>query len=219
MPVIVFDYDGTLHETMRIYGPAFRKNYARLVSEGLMPEREIGDDEIAGWLGYTSSDMWNAFAPQLSEEEKAKCSRFIQDEMQRLIADGTACFYDGAAELLDGLKAEGYRLVLLTNSKTIYLEAHRRTFGLDKWFDKLCWAEKYGWQSKDRILSEILKEYPGPCVVIGDRFHDIDAARICGVPSIGCLYGYGAREEYASAAAIAECPGDLPALIRSIFEN
>ena len=62
---IVFDYDGTLHETIRIYAPAFRMNYRILVEQGLAAPREFTDDEIGRWLGYTAADMWNAFAPQL----------------------------------------------------------------------------------------------------------------------------------------------------------
>ena len=58
MKNLIFDYDGTLHETMRIYGPAFRKNYENLVSRGLAPAREFSDAEISGWLGFTA--VWLA---------------------------------------------------------------------------------------------------------------------------------------------------------------
>ena len=78
MKNLIFDYDGTLHETMRIYGPAFRKNYENLVSRGLAPAREFSDAEISGWLGFTAADMWNRFAPQLSDEEKADSATILK---------------------------------------------------------------------------------------------------------------------------------------------
>ena len=106
MKNLIFDYDGTLHETMRIYGPAFRKNYENLVSRGLAPAREFSDAEISRWLGFTAADMWNRFAPQLSDEEKAACSRRIQDEMARLIENGTAELYPGVTELMDRFREE-----------------------------------------------------------------------------------------------------------------
>ena len=31
---IIFDYDGTLHNSIKIYGPAFRKAYEYLIKEG-----------------------------------------------------------------------------------------------------------------------------------------------------------------------------------------
>ncbi|MEF9922302.1 MAG: HAD family hydrolase, partial [Anaerovoracaceae bacterium] len=88
MATLVFDYDGTLHECIKIYAPAFRKAYAHLVSCGLMPERIWKDDEISIWLGYSSKDMWNSFAPKLSQEQKMYCSQLIGDEMERLIESG-----------------------------------------------------------------------------------------------------------------------------------
>ena len=40
----------------------------------------------------------------------------------------------------------------------------------------------------------------------------------CGIPSVGCAYGYAAsQEEFASASCIAESPEDLPGIIRRIF--
>ena len=188
MKNLIFDYDGTLHETMRIYGPAFRKNYTNLVSRGLAPVREFSDAEISGWLGFTAADMWNRFAPQLSDEEKAACSRRIQEEMARLIEDGTAELYPGVPKLLD------------------------------RWFHGYYWSEGYGWKTKTEILKLLIREHPGPSVMIGDRILDMKCAADCGIPSVGCAYGYASSpEEFASAACIAESPEDLPGIIRRIL--
>ena len=215
---LIFDYDGTLHETMRIYGPAFRKNYENLVSRQLAPARGFSDDEISYWLGFTAADMWNRFAPQLSDTEKAACSRQIQEEMARLIEDGTAQLYPGVSEIMDGFRKEGFTLLLLSNCKTGYLERHRRRFDLDRWFHGYYWSEGFGWKTKTEILHILMKEHPGPSVMIGDRILDMKCASDCGIPSIGCAYGYPAsREEFASADYIAERPEDLPGFVRQIF--
>ena len=50
---VFFDYDGTLHDSMRLYGPAFRRVYAALVAEGWAEPRAFSDKEIASWLGYS----------------------------------------------------------------------------------------------------------------------------------------------------------------------
>ena len=36
---------------------------------------------------------------------------------------------------------------------------------------------------------------PGPYLVIGDRRQDLECARSCKSPFIGCLYGYGEKGE------------------------
>jgi phosphoglycolate phosphatase len=48
-------------------------------------------------------------------------------------------------------------------------------------------------------------------VVIGDRGVDIQAAKKCGMPSIGVTYGYGTKEELNAAGAdmVAETVGEL----------
>ena len=213
---IVFDYDGTLHETIRIYAPAFRMNYRILVEQGLAAPREFTDDEIGRWLGYTAADMWNAFAPQLSAEEKAACSTRIQNEMQRLTLNGTAQLYPGIPDIMDRLKAQGYGIWFLSNCKNGYLEAHRKRFGLDRWFDGYYWAEAENWATKTEILMKILHEHPGDAVMVGDRFIDIDAGNACGIPTIATAYGYGVPEEYKSASAIAETPSELFSCITRI---
>ena len=193
MKNIVFDYDGTLHETIRIYAPAFRMNYRILVERGLAAPREFTDDEIGSWLGYTAADMWNTFAPQLPAEEKAACSTRIQNEMQRLTLNGTAQLYPGIPDIMDRLKARGYGIWFLSNCKNGYLEAHRKRFGLDRWFDGYYWAEAENWAPKTVILKKI----------------DIDAGNACGIPTIATAYGYGTPEEYKSASAIAETPSGM----------
>lgn len=219
MENLVFDYDGTLHETMRIYGPAFRMNYKILVSKRLMPERSFTDEEISHWLGFSPIDMWNTFAPDLPEAEKAASSVRIQEEMGRLIENGTAELYAGVPELLTSLKKSGYRIFLLSNCKTIYLERHRKRFSLDRWFDGYYWSEGEHWIPKPEIMRKILTEHPGPSVMIGDRFLDLEAGTKNGLPTIGCSYGYGTPEEMRAATLVADSPQELPALIRRIFSE
>lgn len=49
-PTLIFDYDGTLHNTMIIYKSAFRRCFAWLVESGYTQEQEISAEKIAGWL-------------------------------------------------------------------------------------------------------------------------------------------------------------------------
>ena len=64
---VFFDYDGTLHDTMALYGPAFRAACAWLSKEGWLERRTYADADIACWLGWTTEEMWTTFAPHLPE--------------------------------------------------------------------------------------------------------------------------------------------------------
>ena len=52
--------------------------------------------------------------------------------------------------------------------------------------------------------------------MIGDRMHDVQAARANAVRSIGVLYGFGSEAELRNAGADEICPtvNELPAAIR-----
>ena len=54
---LLFDYDGTLHDTAHIYIPAFRLAYRTLVERGLAPSQDFTDEEIKSWLGYSPKEM------------------------------------------------------------------------------------------------------------------------------------------------------------------
>ena len=43
---IIFDYDGTIHDSTKIYSDAFRIVYQQMVKEGEAPWREFSDEEI-----------------------------------------------------------------------------------------------------------------------------------------------------------------------------
>lgn len=209
MATLVCDYDGTFHESIKIYAPAFRKAYAYLVEEKEALERAWTDAEISRWLGYNSKEMWKQFMPELNEEKKRQCSEMIGREMVRLVREKRAALYPKCREVWTALKEKGHTLIFLSNCKRGYMEAHRQMFLLDRYFEDFFCSEDYGFLPKYDIFEEIRKQYGGPYLVIGDRFQDMEVAVIHQLKSIGCAYGYGTAEELGSASAIADTCGDL----------
>ena len=49
--------------------------------------------------------------------------------------------------------------------------------------------------------------------MIGDRSHDVRAARMNGARSVGVLWGYGSHDELAGADAIVRTPAELAQLL------
>lgn len=199
---IVFDYDGTIHDTSAVYIEAFKKNYAQLVREGYAQKREFRDGEITKWLGCTASEMWNTFMPSLPDAMKKRCSERVRAYMAELISAGKSRLYDGVKETLGALKAEGRQLVVLSNCAVGYMENHRRVFGLDSLFDGYFCAETYSFRPKYEIFEYIKKEYGGEYCMVGDRHHDFDAGRKNCSLTIGCAYGFGNDEELKGADVV-----------------
>ena len=196
---LLFDYDGTLHETMKIYGPAFRLACANLAARGFLQPRDYTDAEISYWLGFSTPEMWRRFLPELPPPEKERSSRMVGGEMLRLVCAGQAALYPQAEETLTALRERGHTLLLLSNCRRAYLESHVQAFGLDRFFSACYCCEEFGDIPKYDIFPLIRAQRPGDYVVIGDRVFDLEIAEKHGLPSVGCLYGYGNAEELSAA--------------------
>ena len=199
---LLFDYDGTLHDCARIYCPAFRSVDAGLTALGMVPAKARTDEEITRWLGYGAREMWQQYAPQLSEAEREKGSAAIGASMLKSVREGRAALYPHTEETLDAMKKAGHTLLFLSNCKTAYLEAHREHFHLDRWFSGFFCTEQFGWQPKTAVFPAIRERFPGEYVVIGDRFHDMAIAEAYVLKAVGCLYGYGSVEELRVATVL-----------------
>lgn len=217
MPTVFFDYDGTLHKTMALYGPAFRKGYESLVRAGWAKPRDFSDEWISRWLGWTIPDMWHAFMPNLPDEVWAGASSVIGREMDRLMDAGAARLYDGVPEMLDTLRSQGFDLAIVSNSTWEYRDRHRAAFGLDRWFRAYYVAQDFPGMQKWEYFQKALERQQGPAVLVGDRFHDIEAGVRAGVATVGCAYGYGEASELERAGAIVHSPGEIPAAVASLL--
>lgn len=196
---LFFDFDGTLHDSIQIYYPAFMKGYAYLVESGHAEPRAFTKVEVSQWLGYSSNDMWQAFMPHLSEKVRTKARTLIGDDMLRLLQEKQGVLYPGVHETLKAIKAKGHTLVFLSNCGEAYMNAACESFQLEAYFDRLICSGQYGQISKSQILKQLKAEFEGPMAIIGDRFHDMEAGLDNHITAIGCLYGYGQREEFKDA--------------------
>ena len=235
MAILIFDFDGTIHDSMCIYAPAVRACQREYAARGLLPEREVPDAEIRGYLGLTAAQMWEAFAPHLSRAQREEGSQYIYREMERLARAGKARLYDGAVSMLQELKAQGHRLVFLSNCSGAYMDLHRDVFGLDHIFHEMYCAGQFDWEPKPQIVRRLIPgwkaaAFPGApgqqagtplrIISIGDRYTDMEIkqALVTGVKimAVFCAYGFGMLEEGAAADAVVDSVEQIPVAIRTI---
>lgn len=218
--ILVLDWDGTIHNTSHLYGIAFRKTYQWMLNHGYV-DTSIYPDEaehfndlyMERYLGMNSKDMWNSFMPELSDELKEEASKRVGDGMVAQIEAHEAVLYPGALEVLKKLKQDGWKLVFLSNCKHAYMEAHRKEFNLDEYFDGFYCCQDYEFAPKEVIWKVIEKDFPGFHVIVGDRAGDLKIARVHGLPAVGCYYGFGTLEEMELADQVAKNIKELPKLV------
>ncbi|MFW6285477.1 MAG: HAD family hydrolase [Bacillota bacterium] len=207
---LYFDYDGTLHDSLYVYAPAFRKAYRALVEHHGANDRTWSDDEIKPFLGQTPSEMWASFGHEIGEKAKKKASELISKHMREAIKNGDAKLYSGALDTLRKLKERGYNLVFISNCMTYYMDAHAEQFGLDELFDRMVCSETYpGVERKADVLAQVRKDFEGKAAIIGDRWHDMEAGRENGLTTVAATYGFGNDEELGQADYAIESPKDL----------
>lgn len=199
-PLLIFDYDGTIHNTIGIYEPAFRKAHKYLLERRLIEPGEVSTERIAGWLGMNTIDMWKDFAPQLTPDIVETVSQMVASSMADDLYAGKAVWYEGAEDVLGRLKAEGYTMVILSNCRVQYREAHMQVFPIADYFDRFYDCESYNFIPKSEIIKSVVADYGvADCIMIGDRGSDMDAGKAVGARCVGCLYGFGSPDELKSA--------------------
>ncbi len=191
---IIFDFDGTLHNTVLIYTPALKKSVEYLQKNGFVKKLQVDDVFSGSLLGFPPKEAWEKIAPGLDSMMVKNAMKITGESMIGNLNSKMGELYPGTINVLEYLK-DKYNLVLLSNAKSIYIEAATKIYGLDRYFSRLIAAEEYNFIPKEEIIKDIMKSYPGEYLVIGDRFHDIEGAVKNNLPSIFCSYGFGEAVE------------------------
>lgn len=114
--------------------------------------------------------------------------------------------YDGIKELLEKLRAKGFKLGAATSKYEPFARQIINYIGLLPYFDFISGATADAErQKKIDVLNYGIKNLettPEKAVLIGDTRFDAEGARLCGCGFVGVLYGYGTREEMEAEGAV-----------------
>lgn len=191
---IFFDFDGTIHETMYIYGPALDKAKEYL-DEHKIPHKGLERELYHTYLGYNADDMWKMVMGGNDLETIQYVSSIVGREMNLNLDRGLGRLYPKTEETLMELKKRGYTLVYISNARNRYYEKVKETYKLERFFDGFLTSEMYNELPKEEILKSVMNDYPVPYSIVGDRFFDMVGGKKNNMTTIFCNYGYGKPEE------------------------
>lgn len=112
--------------------------------------------------------------------------------------------YDGAVEVLDRLKQDGWLLAIATGKTHRGLDGLFAKHNIKSYFDTVWCADDGPGKPHPFMVEQAMRALgcaPGQSLMIGDAIHDIAMGRAAGVCSLGVSWGFGRAEELQDAGA------------------
>ena len=128
--------------------------------------------------------------------------------------------YDGIPEVMAALAATDRPMYLCTSKPEVFARRIVTLFGFTDHLRGVYGADLAGtFDDKVKLFRHLTTRErvdPAGAIMIGDRSHDVRAARMNGARAIGVLWGYGTPEELAVADAVIAAPADLAAAVAQL---
>jgi phosphoglycolate phosphatase len=205
----VFDLDGTLHHTELALAPAIARAAADLTGKPEPPYETVNS------LYGEPLEMFCRVL--VGTEEPDVCERFV-DLVQLHQARTLPIYgklYPGVEEMLQELQSMGFDLAVLSNAHMQYLDLVTETLGVRSLFVEL--VGRTDEASKTARLADLSRDYDFT-VMIGDRYHDVQAGLENSLPVIACSYGYGSEQEHRGGVCVNSAEQIVP-LIKTMLSE
>ncbi|MHA1976259.1 MAG: HAD family hydrolase [Candidatus Hodarchaeales archaeon] len=192
---IIFDFDGTLFKGETFSLPIFQNCLSILIDEFHYNLEFPTNEKILSQFGKHSNEIYKTLLESVEPSVINSFADCIENAEVKTLENGGGELYEGVPEVLKELKTRGYKLALCTNARADYYGAVVKRFQLHDYFSTMYAAGQYGWKDKNWMVSQIIKKLEAKnFAVVGDRHHDIEAAKANKGLSVGCAYGYGFGE-------------------------
>lgn len=215
---IIWDLDGTLLDTLQDLAEAV--NYA--LAQFGMPQHSIGD--IRQYVGNGVRRLMILSIPD--GEDNPQFDQVFTTFKQYYIqhCNNHTRLYDGIAEVLSMLRAQGYRMAVVSN---------KLQRGVDELFElyfkeymDVCIGERQGIPRKPapdmvQLALEELHITSHEAIYIGDSDVDISTAHNAGLPCISVLWGFRDKEFLSAQGAqiFASQPREIPDIIQRLSDK
>ncbi len=214
---LLFDLDGTLTDPM--VGITSSVQYA-LEKFGIHV-RYL--KELIPFIGPPLAESFQKFYGFSKEDAEKAIQYYREYYTPKGIFENEV--YEGIPEMLAHLTEAGFTLLVATSKPTVFARKVLKHFGMEDYFSFVGGSELDGSRTKKaEVISYILKTCgieAKEAIMIGDRRHDIEGGKACGLESVGVLYGYGMEQELTEAGAnhIIRTVAELEDYLRNQGEN
>lgn len=195
--LVVFDWEGTLHDTLGQVMHCVTLEAKRLQLGPL-------DEAFARfWLAFSLDEMANKCFPTASKEQK---KQLLQGVQQAFVMQHSAVYImPGANALIRCLYERGTQLAIATNKGQKSLQRALQQTGLDTYFKVTRSAGQTLAKPAPQMLQEILEvfaETAENALMVGDSLNDVEMAKRVGMDAVGMNFYYQPTEPFLARGAL-----------------
>ena len=187
---IIFDLDGTLWDSTGVVAEAWQaaKEQVDFIKE------DVTADMVKGITGMTYKAIFEKLFPYLTDEKREEYKAIAAKYELEILHTKGGQLYPALEETLQYLSAK-YKLYIVSNCQSGYIEVFFNTSGLEKYFlGHQCYGTKN--MPKADNIKDIVNDHALKApVYVGDTMGDYNAAVGAGVPFIFASYGFGKVDE------------------------
>ena len=193
---LLFDLDGTLTLSHPGIYACFRYALAAFGKEN--PSDEELKKCVGPSLGYAFKNFFG-----LEGEDVAKAVAKYRERYAVVgLFENDVMPY--AIECLKALKEAGYSLAMATSKPKVFSDQIADRFGFTEYLTVLVGSGIDGsLPTKADVIKEVMRQFGAAkeeCLMIGDRFHDREGAKLCGIDCAMLRVGYAVDGEIESCA-------------------
>ena len=182
---IIFDIDGTIWDSTNIVANAWNRAF----EENGYNER-VTADRLKGLFGLPMIDIISDILPYEKMENKEKILKAVSKYEFMYLEKEMPYVYDGMETTLEML-ARKYKLGIVSNCQSGYIELLYKKTGFDKYFDyQLCPGDTGKLKAENINILAKKCEMKSP-IYLGDTHMDEEACKKADVRFVYAAYGFG----------------------------
>lgn len=198
---LLFDLDGTITDSSE--GIINSIVYALEKMDVTITDKNV----LKKFVGPPLMDSYKKYFAFTKKEAELGLKLFREYFAEKGIYENR--LFEGMDKLLSDLSANGYELILATSKPDVFAKQILKHFDIYKYFSHIsaCPMDEANTTKLDVIkaaLEMTSVKNKEEILMIGDTSFDVNGAKICGIDSVGVLYGTDTSEELKNATYLAK---------------